>query len=141
MTLIISSFWCDFQFYKLCNKWRHEVKKNPSTYSEVDKFLSSELAQQVVNNFTNRFGLKSGDLNICKIFATKSLRNLRKYNRRLLGNWCGDPYVHNGELSDFSCNLIQSVTKFSTTMTIENFVTFQGYLKIFLFEFINKEHS
>ncbi|XP_065217797.1 multiple inositol polyphosphate phosphatase 1-like [Planococcus citri] len=50
------------RFYKLCEKWRMDVKKNPKTYKELEKFLSSEIMNQVVLNITNRLGLPEGTL-------------------------------------------------------------------------------
>lgn len=59
-------FFFFFQFYKLCQKWRTEIKKNPQTLIELEAFLRSDLLTDVVSNISKRYNLPEGELKVGK---------------------------------------------------------------------------
>lgn len=46
-----------FQFYKLCDKWKKEVKKNPMTKYELNKYKTSPEVYNMLMQVSCRIGL------------------------------------------------------------------------------------
>lgn len=46
-----------FQFYKICQKWRKEVKKSSEALIEYQKFTESQLTNDTLKHLSSRLGL------------------------------------------------------------------------------------
>lgn len=47
------------RFYKLCKRWRKEVKKNPETYVEIERFANTPKVQDMVNALREKTGIST----------------------------------------------------------------------------------
>lgn len=77
------------RFYKLCNKWRKTVKKNPDSLAELKKFKDSEIAGIIVANMEKKLGLKENALtfdDIQYMFITCAFETA--WSRKKKSPWC-----------------------------------------------------
>lgn len=56
-----------FQFYKHCDRWQKQVKKNPDTYKEMIMFSNSKEMNETLVSVAKRLGLdKAVTLGLCR---------------------------------------------------------------------------
>ncbi|XP_015120832.1 multiple inositol polyphosphate phosphatase 1 [Diachasma alloeum] len=44
------------RFYKACDRWQEQVKKNPKSYEETNKFKESDIILKMLESMSNRLG-------------------------------------------------------------------------------------
>lgn len=76
------------RFYKLCNKWRKEVKKNPKSIAERKKFDSGIIMSETIKEVNERLGFED-ELNLSDIrtiYTTCAFETA--WNKRRRSPWC-----------------------------------------------------
>ncbi|XP_073983725.1 multiple inositol polyphosphate phosphatase 1-like [Rhodnius prolixus] len=76
------------RFYKLCDKWRKEIKKNSKSFEEKKKFLQTDEVEDMLKRVTERMGLNY-TLNyedVHLMYVTCSFETA--WNRKTKSPWC-----------------------------------------------------
>lgn len=77
------------RFYKLCERWRKSVKKNPESLVELNKFLVSDVFEVVIQNITKKLELPDGVLNSSDInlmYTTCCFETA--WDKEYISPWC-----------------------------------------------------
>ncbi|KAJ3646979.1 hypothetical protein Zmor_024534 [Zophobas morio] len=76
------------RFYKLCEKWTKEVKKNPEAQAEMKKFHSGEEAAKTVKAVNERLGL-TDEIDLSDVHAMyMTCAYETAWNKRKRSPWC-----------------------------------------------------
>jgi multiple inositol-polyphosphate phosphatase/2,3-bisphosphoglycerate 3-phosphatase len=76
------------RFYKLCNKWRKEVSKNPAAVAERRKFEQSEFMAKTIEAINRRLGF-SDELDLNDIHAMYMVCSFETaWHKRRRSPWC-----------------------------------------------------
>lgn len=77
------------RFYKLCNKWKSGVKKNPDSLKERHMFEESKLMDEMRLNMTTFLGLNSGSLTMSDLDIMYVMCNFDlAWQPSKLSPWC-----------------------------------------------------
>ncbi|XP_058062146.1 multiple inositol polyphosphate phosphatase 1 [Anopheles bellator] len=74
------------RFYKGCEKWKRQVKENPYSYQELDRFGSSKEMRTVVEKLSKRVGTFVSPEEIRAMYQTCAFETA--WNRQEASPWC-----------------------------------------------------
>ncbi|XP_055371226.1 multiple inositol polyphosphate phosphatase 1 [Condylostylus longicornis] len=75
------------RFYKLCDKWKLDVDKNPKSLIETKKFMESDLMKKAIKYMVNKTGVKGITSDDIQLIYTVCAFELAWYKRRF-SPWC-----------------------------------------------------
>uniref|UniRef100_A0A182PH50 Multiple inositol polyphosphate phosphatase 1 n=1 Tax=Anopheles epiroticus TaxID=199890 RepID=A0A182PH50_9DIPT len=74
------------RFYKACEKWKKQVKKNPYSYREVDRFGGSKEMRSVIEKLSKRIGTFVSPEEVHAIYQTCAFETA--WSERGISPWC-----------------------------------------------------
>ncbi|KFB35155.1 AGAP003555-PA-like protein [Anopheles sinensis] len=74
------------RFYKGCEKWRKQVKENPYSYREKDRFGGSKEMRTVIEKLSKRIGTFVSPEDVHAIYQTCAFETA--WNERDISPWC-----------------------------------------------------
>ncbi|XP_058458852.1 multiple inositol polyphosphate phosphatase 1 [Malaya genurostris] len=74
------------RFYKLCERWRQNIKHNPETLREVDLFYNSKLMKEVIGKISKKVGTYVDAESIHLMYQTCAFETA--WTKEYISPWC-----------------------------------------------------
>lgn len=74
------------RFYKLCQRWRKDIKHNPAAVREVDLFYSSKAMKEVIGRLSKKIGTYLDADSIYLMYQTCAFETA--WTKRYVSPWC-----------------------------------------------------